>query len=240
MKCEKHGTETRVVGGLLLALLFAAPAFAQAPPDVPAPVSAPGPRVTILAGGLASLGGDTGSAVTPLARVAVELPLAQAALSPRLHVTADLSALPGETVTLEDPATFRAIEFSLAVSQRLHRKVNFGLYAEAGFASRLPADPAPRVRAARWLCGGLRFGAFGRGWLEVGLGVDQRHTAGEYQPAVVVAGAVTLYEREGGFLAGAAMQLIGSAVLGADFVGWPGYSSGRGDVVRVGIGVGTP
>ncbi len=193
----------------------------------------PGPehptmRLSVLAGSLASLSADA-SGVTPLARLAVDSPLSTKSGWPSLHVVADLSALPGESLEVQDPSTFRAIEFSAALSQPLHERLRFSLYAEAGFASRLPGDTRPRDRAPRWGSLGFRVATSDRGHLTIGAGGDQR-LSGQWVPAVQVAGAVQLLEVFGG-----RAFLVGSAVLGLDVTG---SGPDTRDVIRVGLAIG--
>lgn len=183
--------------------------------------------VGVLAGGLTSMGSDADAAISPMARVLVSVPLASWDKAPVLLVQADLSALPGETVSLSDPATFKALEFRLGIAQRIHDTVNADLYAEAGFATRLPGEIEAQDTTARWAAAGVRIGRFGRGWLSLALGADQRMT-GEYAPAVLLSGAVQLGER-----AGVGAYLTGDAVLGLDQ-----YGVDRRDVVRIGICLG--
>ncbi|HKQ02664.1 MAG TPA: hypothetical protein VJ735_20265 [Actinomycetes bacterium] len=189
--------------------------------------------VSILAGGGVSMGSEASAAVTPMARVDVGVPVASWRMAPRLHVQLDLSALPGQAVSLEDPATFRALEFRLTLCQPIADSLYLDLCTEAGFASRLPGDPEPRDRAVRWAAGLVRFGRFGRGWLTVGVGGDQR-LDGFYRPAVEVAGALKLYRADTGPLRGGSVQLLGDAVLGIDVYG----TGPRRDVIRIGMAVG--
>jgi hypothetical protein len=186
---------------------------------------------SILAGGGVSLGSEAPAAPMPTMRVEVGVPVADWKKTPRLHVQLDLSALPGETLSLEEPATFRALEFHLTLCQPIADSLYLDLCGEAGFASRLPGDPEPRDKAVRWGAGLVRFGRFGRGWLTVGLGADQR-LDGLYRPAAVVAGAVKLYQSEA--LKGASVQLVGDAILAIDVYG----SNARRDVIRIGMAVG--
>jgi hypothetical protein len=209
-------------GALALAFLWSTVAAAEEPV-----------HVSVLAGGGVSMGSEAEAALTPMVRVEVGVPVASWRKAPRLHVQVDLSALPGEALSLEDPTTFRALEARLALCQPLAESLYLDLCAEAGFASRLPGDPEPRDRAVRWGAGLVRFGRFGRGWLTVGLGADQR-LDGAYRPAAVIAGAVKLYEAKQGPLAGGTLQLVGEAVLGLDVYG----ASPRRDVIRIGMAVG--
>lgn len=214
-------------------------------------------RLSALAGGLASLQpapADSGAAVTPLVQLAVEADTAPSAHAPKLVVLADLTALPGDQLDLQDPATFRALELSVGLAQPLGTSLLFRLYAEAGFATRLAGDTQPRDRTARWASAGLRF-AGEHAWLQVGVGPDQRlgvappeptqpspltsaMTAAShdgYQVAVTVRGSVDITSLgDHGRVA-----LVGSAVLGLDLSRrWSGLNGGRNDVVRLGVAVG--
>ena len=197
-------------------------------------VPCPTVEVSILGGALVLMGSEGDAALSPLARVLVTLPLAQGSrkgwlpIPPSLHVQADLSALQGETLSLEDVSTWRALEFRVGASQRIHDFLNADLYAEAGFATRLPGELEARDRAVRWVGAGVRIGRLGPGWLSLALGADQR-LDGQYQPAVLLAGAIQIGER-----AGVALFLTGDAILGLDYAG----SAPRRDVVRIGLAVG--
>jgi hypothetical protein len=196
-----------------------------------ATIQCPTVDVNVLLGGTVSMGADAAAKLSPAATVRVGMPLASWLRPPRLHVQMDLSALPGQAASLEDPETWRSLEFRLGVSQSVHDTVNADLYAEAGFATRLPGELEARDRAVRWLAAGVRLGRFGAGWLSLGMGVDQR-LDGEYRPAVLLAGAIQLYD--GDRLVGGHVYLVGDAVLGLDYYG----SAPRRDVVRVGLAVG--
>jgi hypothetical protein len=203
-----------------------------------------GLELHVLGGGIVSLSSEAQAAVSPLARLDVEAPIPIGSRPdwwPRLHVVADFTALPGESVQLAAPETFKALEFGVGVSQRL-----FGgggqevrAYASAGFATRLPDDPTPRDKTVRYASAGLRFAALDRSaHLQLGLGGDQR-LDGSWQAAVVVDGAVTLYRAREGTLKGARVALVGSAILGLDLSTYSsGLSGGRRDVVRVGVAIG--
>jgi hypothetical protein len=238
-------TPRRGAAALLLAFLWTTAAAAADPTNVSSrevlcfnsdggAVPCPTVEVGILAGGLVLMGSEGEAAASPLARVLVTLPLAQGSrkgwlpIPPALHVQVDLSALHGQTLSLEDVGTWRALEFRVGASQRIHDVLNADLYAEAGFATRLPGELEARDRAVRWVGAGVRIGRLGPGWLSLALGADQR-LDGSYQPAVQLAGAIQLGER-----AGIAMFLTGDAILGLDYYG----SAPRRDVVRIGLAVG--
>jgi hypothetical protein len=226
---------------LALAYLWSTLAAAQVPLDQPVPEPTPAPtvspepdaQVTIVAGGLVSMGSDAGTAAAPFVRVGVDFPLVAGDNAPRVQVQADLGALPGEAAPqLQSAETFRSIEFRVGLVQPLGR-LWFNLYADVGFASRLPGDPEPRDKTARFASGGLKFAHFGRGELKLGLGSDQR-LDGTYRMVAVISGAVKLYQPETGPLRSASLQLVGEALLGLDPYG---VGAAR-DVVRVGVAVG--
>ena len=243
-KAQKAQAAKALAPLVLLALLLAPGAQAEM-------------HMSAIAGGLASLQpspAESSAAVTPLVQLAVEADTAKSAHAPKLVVLADLTALPGEQLDLQDPATYRALELSVGLAQPLGDSLRFRLYAEAGFASRLPGDTQPRDRTARWASLGLRF-AGEHAWLQVGLGPDQRlgvrpevlpapdvspgpqlaPARNGYQAAITVRGSVditSLGER-------GRVALVGSAVLGLDLSRrWASLDGGRGDVVRLGVAVG--
>jgi hypothetical protein len=203
------------------------------------PIPCPTVEVGMLGGGVVSMGSDAGAKMSPLVRVLVSLPLAQGQgqgwvpLPPVFHVQVDLSALPGATsFSFEDVGTWRTLEFRLGISQRLHDALNADLYAEAGFATRLPGELEARDRAVRWAAAGVRLGRFGDGWLSLGVGADQR-LDGTYRPAVLLAGALRLQEK-----AGVSLYLVGDAVLGIDTTLSATPRGPRRDVVRIGLALG--
>jgi len=192
------------------------------------------PTVSILAGGLVSMDSEAGTTPAPLVRIAVSVPVTDLQEhGPRLAVQADLGALPGATIDLAQAETFRSLEFRMALIQPISVRVYADLYAEAGFATLLPGETIPRDKTLRFASGGVRFGRFGRGWLQLGMGGDQR-LDGLWRTAVTVAGGLKLYRVDSGPLKGASMQLLGEAVLGLQVYG----QGARRDVVRVGVAVG--
>lgn len=202
-------------------------------------------RMHGMAGGVVSLASDVDAKVEPWAWINVDVPTADSPRAPSMLVEAALSALPGESLDTADPATFRSLEFKLALEQPIAQALHFKLYGEVGFATRLPSDPTPRERTARWAAGGVRY-AGDLGYLAVGIGGDQRLT-GAFRPAVTIAGAVKLLQLKedvldaaGNVIAkksrGPQMSLVGNAILGIDS---PAYGSRPArDVVRVGVAVG--
>jgi len=236
---------------LPLALVFALPvlALAQPPPlpwDGPAqpvlPATEPSPtpnlRISVMAGGLASLSADA-SGVSPFARIKTEARLTKTERGPSMHVTLDLTALPGDSVTLEDPQTYKAIEASVGASQPLGGPLLFSAYAEMGFASRLPRDPQPRDRSAKWVAAGFLFQTHDREHrLTLTVARDQR-LADRWVTAVQVAGQVKLRESKG-----LAVYLVGSASLSVE-APMAATTAGAGhhldpprDSIRAGIAIG--
>lgn len=216
---------------VLVALLAAAPAWAGGG------AGNGETTLSVLTGGIVAMGGDAAAAVSPAVMIEVETPFADTPRAPRLVVTAELSALPGEALDVEDPGTWRSLEFRVGASQPLARALRFHLFAAAGFATRLPGTPEPRDKTARWGSVGLRF-AGARGVIELGAGGDQR-LDGRWQAAVTISGRVKLWEATAGPLEGGQLALVGSAVLGLDLSGrYARLDGGPRDVVRVGLVVG--
>lgn len=209
-----------------------------------APEPEDGMHLGVLLGGQVSLSGRAQTSLAPLARVEVDgpIPFGKVQNTPWLRVRADFTALPGESIELQNPETFRALQFSVSVSQRVFRalergeqRIRLSVFAEGGFATRLPHDPAARDRSVRWGGGGLRLEERSRGaHISVALTGDQR-LDGVYRAAVVIDGAVQLWRADEGELKGAKVSLIGQAILGLQI----GKEVGaQGDVVGVGIAVG--
>lgn len=185
-------------------------------------------ELSALAGGVVSLATEAEVGVSPLMALEVATPLSSWEMTPRLRVRLKLTDLPGETVVLQDPRSYRAVEASMTICQPIDDSIYIDLCLEAGFASRLPTDPGPLNKAARWGAGLARFGRTGRGWLTVGLARDQR-LDGLYRWTAVVAGAVKMAEAFG-----VEAQVVGDAILGIE----TGPNASRRDLVRVGLAVG--
>ena len=189
-----------------------------------------------MAGGVVSLASDAGTGVEPLAWINVDAPVADSDYSPHLLTSVVLSALPGDSLDISSPATFKAVEFSVGLAQPISNLVHFDLYGEVGFATRLPGSPTPRDSTARWASGGIRFRSE-RGYLSLGVGADQRLT-GAYRPAATIRGAVKLWQATDAtkMPKGVMMMLVGDAILGLDA---PTYGQPHTrDVVRCGVAIG--
>jgi len=203
----------------------------------PAPPAGPPSttRVQVYGGALVSFGSDAGTKATPTARIEVSADVASEGLVPKLRVLADLSALPGDSIDIANPETYKSLEFSVAVSQPLSHRLKFSLYAQGGFASRLPGDPEAVDKAPRWASFGLEF-ASDRGRLMVGFGPEQRLDTGQnYIPACHVSGIVGLWSNS----EGAQVAFAGDAILGLDLTSrFPTLHAARHDVIRAGIMVG--
>lgn len=137
-----------------LVVLTAARANAQeaSRPDAnAAPVS-----VTASAGGLVTLTGEAGTAITPSAWIEVDGPIVVGSLAlARVNARLGLTTAPGESIDVANPETFKAAEAALGVARIVGRReadgqvVTTAVVAEAGFASRLPGEPGPRERLIR-------------------------------------------------------------------------------------------
>lgn len=209
---------------MLASLLLAGPTLAQ---DL---------RLDVAGGGLVSMASAVSAATVPTALIFVDAPISTNAHPFRVQALTVLSALPGETLDISKPETFRAVEFSLRVAQRPADSLLFSVYAEAGFATRLPGDFTPRDKTARWAGAGIAFDQNARGALSVGAGVDQR-LSGQYVAAAHVRGYVALWKAgPNSDIEGGEVRLVGEAILGLDF--GASVRSARRDVVRLGVTVG--
>jgi hypothetical protein len=199
------------------------------------------PRMTVGAGGLASLGGGRGElAVEPLVEIRVSAPLYEHAqdLATRLEVDAALTALPGQAVDLVDARTFRALEFTGRLCQPLSVRLYFSPCVEAGFATRLSGETEPRFRAARWFALSLRVGALNGDFLSAGISADERLDPGGqfgpyYRPAALISGSVGLVQAGDSKIT---LRLVGSAVLHLR-IGSEVYTASPPDRITIGIEV---
>lgn len=239
---------SRIVRFLLT--LLAVPALAQDPTPSPTPYQVDGYSFTAMIGGTVSMSSEADTKVAPLARIQVSGPLALGSADPsklpQLHVTADLEALPGETIdqaggigaTIEQ---FRALRFTVGISQRISKWQAFGaqriatsLYADAGFATRLDGAVQARDRAPRFASFGVRFDEATSGsYLKLGAGPDQR-LDGQYQ----FVAHIDAYARAYALKSGAAeVGLLLRAILGvnASSPSRPNLTGGTRDSINVGF-----
>jgi hypothetical protein len=200
-------------------------------------------------GGLVGSDPGTSTTVSPFVAVNVDAPISTFAAGPRLVVDGELGALPGESLEISKPESFRSLKMAVAIAQALSPKLNFGLYAHAGFATRLAGDQTPRDKAPRWIGAGLRFKG-DASELIVTLNADQRLSSTAdvqaapgpptlaYQATVEIKGHVPILRKA---IAGqeAKMSVYVNAILGLDLSArYASLSGGRHDVVAVGVAVG--
>lgn len=227
--------EEAVSAGIARGLVLSA-LLQDAPTPAPSPEPSPSSStsVQVYGGALVSFGSDAGTAATPTARIEVAADVADTRLSPTVRVLADLSALPGDSVDVASPETYKALEFSVSIAQPLSERLRFRLRAAAGFSSKLPGDPEARDKAARWADFGVEFGS-DRGRLALGIGPDQRLDGAAYVPSVHVSGIVGLWSND----QGAQVAFAGDAILGLDLSSsYPDVPVARRDVIRAGLMVG--
>lgn len=192
----------------MLALLFAL-AFAAAPE--------PGVRFSVLASGEVTLGGETEPQVRPAADLEVEGPLALGPYTPfRVSTELRIFGQVGDTVQLDQPETFRALEVVVGVSRRVGRvtlgeqEVWTSALAFCGFSSLLGAEPAPRDRYPRRCAAGIRIEERTSGArLDVAYGRDEAAGAAGYGQ-VAVRGRMPVHGTAG------ALVIAGEAVLSID------------------------
>lgn len=235
----------------LLALL-AVPAFAQGPPPSPSPtpVQVDGYAFAAMIGGTVSMSSGAETKIQPIARLQVDGPLALGSANPdklpRLHVMADLEALPGDTIdqaggigaTLEQ---FKALRFTVGISQRISTPLVAGtqvittaLYADAGFATRLDGEFEAQDKAPRFSSFGVRFDEKTSGsFLKLGVGPDQRLDS-TWQAAAHIDGYVRAYALKSG---AAEVGLLIRAILGINLSSpdHPGLTGGMKDSINVGF-----
>jgi len=236
-----------ILGSLVLA---AVPALAQDPAPSPTPSQVDGYSFTAMIGGTVSMASNADTKLAPIARLQVSGPLAIGSANPeklpQLHVTADLEALPGETIdqqggigaTLEQ---FKALRFTVGMSQRISKWQAFGeqrvatsIYADGGFATRLDGDQQARDKAPRFASFGIRFDERTSGsYLKLGMGPDQR-LDGQWQLATHIDGYVRAYALKSGT---AEFGLLMRAILGVDASSptHPTLNGGMRDSVNVGF-----
>lgn len=177
-------------------------------------------RMGVYSGGLTPLSAGVDLAVYPTVRVDIEAPISSHPAGPALHVTLDVGGLPGETLAIEDPSTFRSVGLEVGLSQPIKPSVFYPrVYLGAGFASRLPGDREPRNRAPRFALVGVQFQTDSRkARFVLGIGGDQRiststHSA-TWEPAVQIMGhAVLRTFKVPGTKTRASVMLVGDASL---------------------------
>jgi hypothetical protein len=181
---------------------------------------------------------DTGIDVTPGVRLTVRGPFAFKGWdSLEFRSLLELTGLPGETVNLQDPATFKAVGFDGGLARRIGTSgsVRTFLFASARFDTRLPHDPAPQDRYPRQIQFGLevrdeKTGGFFR------VGAGKSDVAGPKQwRQIILGGEYPLFTVLRKRLKGKA-----KAVIGGDVVltwGRRNFGPEQRDVTRILTGV---
>lgn len=186
-------------------------------------------------GVVASLSSDASSA-EPTAEVNAAFDVATNDKSPRLALLARFAALPGETVSLSDPATFRSLGIEATLSQPLWSNLRLRPAIQIGAEFRFAGDAEPLHRAARYAYIGTRVDG-DAGFLFIGVGGDERLSVNsrdtpQYLPAVSVGWQLRLATITGRLDA----YLTGRALLFAR-IGYQQASAGS-DVAQIGVLVG--
>lgn len=237
---------------LLAALVFMAPAASAQGFEF---TLAGGTNVPILsdAGGLVGDSGDSeqGVKMDPFVLLEVETPISTFVNGPRLVVGAEYGSTPGVTPDIYNPETYRSFGMRVGVHQTLSDRLLFGLYAEAGFTTRLGNSPAPVDRAPRYAGIGVRFKG-NDSELAVTLNADQRLSSAAdlsaaalptqalaYQATVAIRGRVPIPKLE---FKDVKVSAYIQSVLGLEFAARASATasvrSGRHDMVNVGIMIG--
>jgi len=180
-------------------------------------------NVSIVAGGISSLGSQDSYSISPTASIETYARVSEDYYAPSLNVKVNLSSLPEEDFDITNTASFRSLEFEVGIEQRLPR-VYAKVYGGFGVATRLPGEDKPRVNAAKYFTGGVRFATDDdSSYIYVGGGPDQRlDFDGRYLVTAHIAGMLKLYNYKD-----AKLSLKGDAILG-----------GQSSLVRIGIVVG--
>jgi len=215
-----------VHGVLLLALLAVGAGHATA---AEAPNAGP-LTIAAQAGGLVTLTGED-TALTPAATIDVDGPLAIGEGAPlRVRVELRLTTLPGESIDLADPQTFRGATVDVSLRRIVGRlasgdqEITTAVVALAGFGTRLSAEPGPVDRLIRRYAGGVRLAEARSGAeLAVLFGRDELAAEAFGLGQVLVRGRVPVPATAG------VAHLVGDAVLSV------GREDGARDVLRVGV-----
>jgi len=180
-------------------------------------------KVSIVAGAINSLGSQDSYIIAPTASISVYGETSEYNYTPDLNVRVDLSSLPESDLEVTNARSFKSVEFEAGLEQGIPA-IYPKLYLGFGIASRLPGDDQPRVNAAKYFTGGVRFSTKNRAsYLYVGGGPDQRlDPNGLYVFTGHIVGMVKLYNYKD-----AKLSLKGDAILG-----------GQSSLIRVGIVVG--
>lgn len=222
---EGDGGEVKRAIAILVLSAAAAPGFAQ-----------DGVRVSAIASAEVTLSGDVEASLRPAADLEVEGPLPLGARSIALVATrVRIFGLPGSTVDLTDPKTFRAAEVSLRLSRKVggitvgDQEVWTSLAGEWGFATISGSDPSPALRYPRHYALGLRFEER-RGGARLDLKLGRHESAGARgYGQVLLEGKVPLKKA-----LGVTTLLGGDAVLS---IGPASSRARQRDVLRLWVGV---
>jgi len=186
-------------------------------------------------GVVASLSSEA-SAGEPTAELGVGFDVADANKSPRMDLVARFGALPGATVDLADPTTFRSMGLEGYVSQPLSSVLRLKPAVLIGLEFRFDGDTAPLHRAARFGYLGVRFDSKA-GYLFLGAGGDERLSTSDrstpaYLPSATVAWRVRL-----GTLTGKIDSYLVGRVLVYLRTGYGAADAGS-DVAQIGVLIG--
>lgn len=216
---------------LLLFLLLATPAAAQER----------GATFGALSTAQLVLSGDT-RAVLPGIRLDVRGPFAFGESTPlEVTVVLELTGSPGETVVPGDVATFKAAGLDAGLAREIgwtvrgSQTIRTLIYLEAGFATRLPQDPAPLDRYPRRAALGLEVREESSGaFFKVGIGRNDIAGPAQWRQ-LMVSGQVPLYgfaKKKG--KARARITIGGDVVL---TIGRANFGPQQRDVIRISTGV---
>ncbi len=204
------------------------PAPTPAPPDT----KADGFAMDAGLGVVASLSSEASSG-EPTAEVSAAFDVATNEKSPRLSLLGRFGALPGETVSLTDPTTFRSLGIEGTLSQPLWSNLRIRPAVQVGAEFRFSGDEQPLHRAARYGYLGARVEGED-GYLFLGVGGDERlSTSDRSTPAYLPATAVSWSLRIGKITGAIDARLVGRVLLYLR-MGY-GASDAGSDVAQVGV-----
>lgn len=186
-------------------------------------------------GVVASLSSEASSG-EPTAEVNATFDVATNDKSPRLALLARFAALPGETVSLSDPTTFRSLGLEATLAQPLWSNLRLRPALMIGAEFRFAGDSEPLHRAARYAYVGTRVDG-GDGYLFLGVGGDERLSINsretpQYLPAAAVGWQLRIANITGKLDA----YLTGRVLLYLR-LGYGAQSAGS-DVAQIGVLVG--
>lgn len=188
-------------------------------------------------GVIASLSSEASSG-EPTAEIALAFDLATNEKSPRLSLLSRFGALPGQSLDLSDPTSFRSLSIEGTLSQPLWSNLRLRPAAKLGAEFRFSGDAEPLHRAARYGYLGVRVEG-DPGYLFLGLGGDERlSTSTKDTPSYLPAADVSWRLNVSDLMGWKVDTYVTGRVLLFMRLGWYGATDAGSDVAQVGVMVG--